>query len=245
VDDLEHGGTPTRLTAGAVINNPIWHPDGRRVIYTSGLPNGNLFWRSADGGGVEERLTTSAGQQTAGSVSRDGTTLAYDEATGDGLHDIWVLPLQPPRQPRLLLGTQFSEWNPMFSADGRWLAYQSNRTGTSEIYLTSIAGDGRQIPVSKGGGWNPIWSRDGRELYYRTDEAPRPRGHMMALAIDTTGGEPKMGTPRVLFPYSFQGHGDVASDGRFLLLKHPGEVSPSRVIQLVLNWFEELEGGLR
>ena len=131
----------------------------------------------------------------------------------------------------------------MFSADGRWLAYQSNRTGTSEIYLTSIAGDGRQIPVSKGGGWNPIWSRDGRELYYRTDESPRPRGHMMAVAIDTTGTNPKMGTPRVLFPYSFQGDGDVASDGRFLLLKPTEQVSPSRVIQLVLNWFEELEGG--
>ena len=63
----------------------------------------------------------------------------------------------------------------------------------------------------------------------------------MAVAIDTTGIKPEIGVPRVLFPSPYQGNGDIAPDGRFLLLKRTPLESPSRVIQLVLNWFDDLQ----
>jgi hypothetical protein len=77
-------------------------------------------------------------------------------------------------------------------------------------------------------------------LYYRTANPDQGGGQMMAVPIDTTAAEPKIGTPRVLFSGPFQGNGDIAEDGRFLLLRQTPRASPARVVQLVLNWFDDL-----
>jgi Tol biopolymer transport system component len=59
---------------------PLWTPDGRRVIYRSTTSGSrNLFWRSGDGGGDEERLTTGNRLQTPGSISDDGAILLFTE----------------------------------------------------------------------------------------------------------------------------------------------------------------------
>ncbi|HUE86917.1 MAG TPA: protein kinase [Vicinamibacterales bacterium] len=240
IDDLERRAIPTRLTYGMMTGSPVWTPDGRRVVYSSGTPNGNLFWKAADGSGPEERLTTSVNDQAAGSISPDGATLLYHETSSTEPTDIWLLPLESgAREPRLLLGTPSAELDPAISPDGRWVAYRSNMSGRFEIYLTAMTGDGRQFPVSQGGGQAPIWSRDGRELYFR-DRDPAAGGTMMVASVDLSGNEPQIGTPRVLFPSPYQGNGDLAPDGRFLLLMPTAAASPSRVIQLVMNWYEEL-----
>jgi Tol biopolymer transport system component len=227
--DLE-GGAPMRLTLGGVHNFPIWA--GRRVIYTSAA-NGNLYWKVADPAAPEERLTTSQFQQIAGSVSPDGNTLAYSEDRPETGRDIWLMSLREPHQARLLVGTKAGEWQPMFSPDGRWLAYQSSMSGSFEIYVASLA-ENRQFPVSKGGGEHPLWSPDGRELYYRH------RGGMTAVSFDPSRSEPRIGAPRLLFPLPFYGEGDIAPDGRFFFLKATPQEASSRFIELVSNWFEEL-----
>jgi WD40-like Beta Propeller Repeat len=142
--------------------------------------------------------------------------------------------LREPGQPRLLVASDAGEWKPMFSPDGRWLAYQSNVAGRGfRIYLASLT-DGRQFPVSDGGS-SPLWSRDGRELYYSA------AGNMMALSIDTTGLEPRFAKPRILFSLDpFYGDGQVAPDGRFFFLKNTPREASSRFIQVVSNWVDEL-----
>jgi len=238
VDDLERRRPSTRLTAGRDINVPIWTPDGERVIYTSGVSKGNLFWRSADGTDDEERLTSGARQHIPGSVSPDGSLLAYTETHDARGSDIWLLPFAEPRTPRLLVGTPAGELYPEISPDGRWVAFSSNISGQFEIYLTSLR-DGGRFPVSHGGGYRPLWSRDGRELYYRSVE-PAQGGNMMVVSVAGKGARPQIGTPRILFPSPYQGEGAIAPDGRFLLLKPTRIESTSRVIQVVLNWFDEL-----
>ena len=147
VDDLERGGTPTRLTVGLMIHDPTWTPDGRWVIYASA---GNLFRKAADGTGAEERLPANGSVQAVGSVSPDGKTLAYSAAmTESSQPDLWLMPLDPPGQPRPLLPTPFTEIKPEISPDGRWIAYQSNMSGAFEIYVAALAGGGRQFPVSR------------------------------------------------------------------------------------------------
>jgi hypothetical protein len=89
-------------------------------------------------------------------------------------------------------------------------------------------------------GQAPLWSRNGRELYYR-DHDPAAGGNMMAVSVDLSGEEPQIGTPRVLFPSPYQGEGDVSPDGRFFLLKQTPEESRSRAIELIINWFDDLE----
>jgi hypothetical protein len=67
----------------------------------------------------------------------------------------------------------------------------------------------------------------------------------MAVSIDTRQSEPRVGAPKVLFDSPYQGSGDVARDGRFLLLKRTPQEASARVIQLVLNWFDDLQVKVR
>jgi eukaryotic-like serine/threonine-protein kinase len=240
IDDLDFRAAPIRLTAGGLHSDPVWTPDGQGVIYAAGRPTANLFWRPADGRGDEERLTTSDRFHTPGSVSRDGAILAYVEHDPAGRSDIWLLPFRAPRPPRLFLGTPFDERNPMISPDGRWLAYESDVSGQFEIYLASFPDGDRHIPVSKDGGFAPLWSADARELYFRTSPPEEGDGQMMAVPIDGTTNR-VVGPPRALFAGAYRGVGDVAPDGRFLLLKRMSQQSPSRVIELVFNWHDELQ----
>jgi len=73
-----------------------------------------------------------------------------------------------PGKPEPFLRTPFDENVPMFSPDSRWIAYRSNETGSSEIYVQSFPGPGGKWQISNGGGLYAFWSRDGRELFYET-----------------------------------------------------------------------------
>ena len=88
-----------------------------------------------------------------------------------------------------------------------------------------------------------MWSPDGRQLYYRGPPF-QSGGPVIAVTVDTAGAEPRIGTPRVLIPGPIQGNGDVAPDGRLLLLKQTTRESATRVIQLVFDWFDELRAKL-
>ena len=237
IDDLTGRNASIRLTFDQVTNLPIWTHDGRRVIYSNGELQ-NLFWRAADGTGLEERLTNSPNPQIAGSVTPDGTLVYFERDPKSGF-DLWMLPLTGPRQPRRFLSTPRNEGNPRTSPDGRWVAYQSNISGIVEVYVASFPSATTRLQASQGGGYGPMWSPNGRELYYRALQS-QGSGQMMAVAVDTTGAEPRIGAPRVLFPGPFQGNGDVALDGRFLLVKQTTRESDTRVIQLVFDWFDEL-----
>jgi eukaryotic-like serine/threonine-protein kinase len=240
VADLAEGGDPRRITFGGSHHLPVWTQDGR-IIYAKGSP-GNLFIKSASPSDDEEQLAQSPRDQLPGSVSPDGRWLAYSEDVPKRSMDIWLMSLEKPYDRRSLISTPMADMKPVFSPDSRWVAYQSGGTERSvfEIYLASVEGDHRHIPVSRGSGRNPLWSPDGRELYYRTIN-PGQGGDMMVVPIDTSGQEPRIDNPRVLFPSPYQGEGDIGPDGRFLLLRVTREESPTRFIPLVFNWFTELE----
>ncbi len=77
----------------------------------------------------------------------------------------------------------FSEVEPMFSPDGRWLAYVSNSSGTDEIYVRPFPGPGGAWQISVGGGTTPTWSRRNNELIYRA-----PTSELMVVPYSVAGG---------------------------------------------------------
>ncbi len=102
----------------------------------------------------------------AGSWSPDGKFLAFEERHPDTLSDIWVLSVEGNRTPQALMRERFNEYEPVFSPNGRWLAYVSDEAGRDEVYVRSFPGLAGKQPISTGGGRYPVWSRDGRELFY-------------------------------------------------------------------------------
>jgi hypothetical protein len=89
--------------------------------------------------------------------------------------------------------------------------------------------------VSPDGGQSPRWSTDSGTFYYR-------RGaDMMAVSVGAGPGVPP-GPPKKLFDGPYQDDFDIASDGRFLMIKEPASPPPpERRIIVVLNWIQELK----
>jgi hypothetical protein len=131
---------------------------------------------------------------------------------------------------------------PEISPDGRWLAYMSNESGRSEVYVRPFPDvDGGRWQVSTGGGDYPIWSPDGKELLFYGS------GALMTVAVETDPAF-KLGATQSLFPNKYAGGFGISPDGKkFLMLKQAattGEAStyvPPREMDIVLNWSEELK----
>jgi serine/threonine-protein kinase len=242
VIDTERG-THTRLTSDPASDIiPLWTPDGRRLVFSSNRTGaGALYWMAADGSGVEEELTKAATNQGATSWLPDGTTLTFYDV--GGTYDIFTV--KPGETPLRLTQTPFQERGPAFSPDGRWLAYSSNETGASEIYVMPYPGPGGRIAISQGGGRSPRWSSNGRELFYRNGR------QMMVVAVEP-GPTFRVGTQQVLFEGDYVqevdnsgAHNyDLSPDGkRFLMValapSEAGQQVRQRLV-VVQNWLEEL-----
>src|SRR5262249_17486363 len=117
--------TLNRLTFQGLSTNPIWTPDGKRIVYRStktGVPGINLFWKSADGAGIEEQLTT-GDLAPPSSISPDGKILGYTGQNPKTGFDVMTLALEGDRKPQPFLATPADERGPYFSPDGHWAAY--------------------------------------------------------------------------------------------------------------------------
>jgi Tol biopolymer transport system component len=137
------------------------------------------------------------------------------------------------------LETTFSEQHPWLSPDARWVAYTSNQSGRSEVYVQAFPGSSGRSQVSTDGGTEPVWARSGRELFYRVGD------RMMAVAVESRSTF-KAAAPRVLFTGRYasvawgEANYDVSPDGRFLMLRSEAQ-PPATELHLVVNWFAELQ----
>ena len=220
---------------------PVWTPDSLEIICHS-LRTGqqNLFTTAANGTGVAEQLTESAASPTAHAVTPDGRMLLLVE----GEDDLAVLSLEEGGSAVPLLRTEFNENSPALSPDGRWVAYQSDRTGQWEIYVRPfpVVEENRQ-QISASGGRFPLWAPDGQELYYMAGQ------QLTAVPVQIDPTFRVAGEPEPLFEWPFAGifgrNFDIDPTGQRFLMSKPvrqtDEGSGSPQIRVVTNWFEELE----
>jgi Tol biopolymer transport system component len=237
-------GVATRLTGGPDSDmQPIWSPRGNELVFASSRRAGNavtdLFLKPVSD--EADRLLFSAETSMyPQSWSPDGGTLLYGTRDPQTDLDIWARSIGDDGRRFPVVRSRLADDLGQFSPDGRWVAYQSNRSGRPEIYVQSFPSPSTVVPVSTHGGVQPRWAPDGRELFYLSAE-----GEMMSVPIAPTGTTLAAGEPMPLFQARVVESGNtlarespqyaVAPDGRFLLVSPVGDpVVPSIVI--VLNW---------
>ncbi|MCM2257251.1 MAG: protein kinase [Vicinamibacteria bacterium] len=235
--------TMSRLTFGKNSETaPAWTPDGGRIAFSSdqkGPPN--LYWKRSDGTGEEQRLTDSPNAQYATSWHPSGKFLAFLEFTREAGVDIRILPMDGDETtawkagtPTTFLGSPFSEWGAVFSPDGRWVAYTSNESGRSEVYIRPFPGPGGKWQVSTDGGNWPFWSVDGRQLFFRH------LNQVMAAAVRTTTSSLSVDKPVVWSSQTISGFngstaGAVRGEERLLVLRSMSAETQLRLDKIVVT----------
>ncbi|MGA2745416.1 MAG: protein kinase [Candidatus Sulfotelmatobacter sp.] len=233
-------GTRTRLTFDPAGNHfPEWSPDGKWVVFNSGR-NGKsqLFRKPADGSGAEEELFHDDQIVTPSDWSRDGKYILYQRGV-PGTQDIWAVPLEGDRKPFLAVPTTPKTLRAVgrLSPNGRWLAYESNESGSLQVYVVAFNGGRGKWQVSVNGGQLPSWSRDGSELYYVD-----PANSIYAAPVKEVAGALQFGAPQTLVSswsaptFSYE----VSPDGKKILLYRVSQqVSDS--ITVVTNFTSALK----
>ena len=244
--------TLSRLTFDPAADaKPVWTPDGRRIVFASARNNaGNLYWQRADGTGDVQRLTESKNLQYPASWHPSGKFLAFGEISPGTGFDLMILPMDgdealgwKPGKPTVFLNSPFVEQEPMFSPDGRWLAYQSNESGRLEVYVRPFPGPGGKWQVSTVGGGAPTWSRTRHELFYQT-----PDNRIMVAPYAVEGDSFRADKPKLWSEGRFltrprQRSFDLHPDGeRFALAAAPEAQSSARQdkVVFIFNFFDEL-----
>ena len=236
---------------------PVFTRDGRRIFYSKdvdGIPN--LFWMSADGVGKPEQLTRGTDATFAMTTAPDGTVLVRRSVGGQGGNsaDIYAMQLTGDHTQKPLINEpQFIEQNAEISHNGRWLAYQTNKSGRDEVVVRPYPALNTESPVSSAGGAEPLWSADDSELFFRS-----PTGAIMRVKV-SAGEAFRASTPEQVLPGEGWRRGqtqgspyrtyDVSRDGlRFLVLKavpspQRGPAGPDMIV--IQNFAEELKRRVR
>ena len=218
-------------------NNPVWSRDGRYVIYCAEKGQiANIYRKPWDGNGAEERLTTGPNPQYPVSIAPGDRFISFDEND-----DIWILPADSSKKggfgkPYPFIQSPATESGGSFSPDGKWMAYTSNESGKSEVYVVAFPGGKGKWQISNGGGNGGAFSRDGKELFYAN-------GNILMGVDVKTANTFDFSLPRKVIgiPQGFQLQ-DITLDGKRILtlVQHSHNDSLSR-LEVVTEWFDEVK----
>ena len=232
----------TRLTYEETNESaPQWSPDDKRIIYYAAAQGmGNIFEIQSGGTGQSQLLVDDELEKRPTDVSLDGRWIVFNSAggaSGTGA-DIGVWSVSEKKATQWL-ATPFNEQCAQLSPDGKWIAYQSDESGRSEIYVRAFPDSDQKWMISNGGGIMPAWRGDGREIYYVSLDR-----EMMAVEV-TPGASFETASPVVLFDAPVRIHPtiqyDVSRDGQRFLLNRLVESSAVEPLTMLQNWDLKLE----
>ncbi|HUQ86401.1 MAG TPA: protein kinase [Vicinamibacterales bacterium] len=228
--DLESGATvrvPGEYWSGA----PVWSGDGASLAYSVATDSPpNIALRRGRGTGAEQRITKAAEIQYPGAFTPDARTLLFRAFSNDTGWDLFSVAIDGG-SPQRLLQTPADEIDMSLSPDGRFLAYSSNESGRTEIYVSRFPEMSNRVAVSSGGGQRPLWRGDGRELFYVASGS-----RLMAASVTPSGAALTVGPSSTLFEVPlFGGLYAPSRDGKRFLIAMPAPSTDVVPMELRIN----------
>ncbi len=234
-------GALQRLTTDAASWAPSWAGDGKRIVYIHYSADYPEVWTiPADGSAAGSRLFPADMNLYDAVISPDGQYIvatAFHVAT---MSDLYLVDVKDHGVPVPLEASVFKESAPAISPDGHWLAYNSDATGTMQVYVRPFPSNGQHLQVSLDGGTEPHWAADSRHLVYRHGdqflEVRLDTGAALAVAGRDSLFQGTFRDVRTSYGTPLRSDFDLLADGSILGVRPI--VSPSVII--VQHWTTEL-----
>ena len=186
------GGQATRLTFD---NRPVygitWTADGKDIVFSSARGGQTSLWRVSASGGTPRPVAGANAEASSPSVARRGNLLAYQQAVGkDNICRVRLTDKKHSPGPRfVLISAKGRKLRPHFSADGKRIAFESDRLGNAEIWTCDSDGaDCAQLTSLHGTAGTMGWSPDGRHIAFEF----HPSEHSEIFVVDVPGGVPHL-----------------------------------------------------
>jgi len=227
-------GIPRRLTTDSVTEAPAWSPNGEHIAAIR--RDGSVVWLPVRTTASPTVLLTDLKDPREISFGTRGGHFALSVGVGPrSSRDVLVGAVDAPGQLTPFAAQPYREVGARISPDDRLVAYTTSRTGTDEVVVRPLLGNGAETQVSSGGGGEPVWSRDGRELFYRVP------GYLMAARL-ADGAVPAVISRDTLFQESYRALSDDAGydvfpDGKsFVMLRGGMSDLAANVVTVLLHW---------
>jgi eukaryotic-like serine/threonine-protein kinase len=236
-------GTVTSIAPTLANFAAVWTPDGQSLVFDA-IPRATdnsyrmgvsqdrgIFQVAADGGSAPKLLRVTPQISHVTAVAGEYAALMVSDPVTNT--DLWLMSLHEPYEMKPFKQTSAVERQGALSPDGRWMAYSSNDSGRTEIYVEPVPGPGGRRQISSEGGDQPRWVRNGREIVYRN-------GTKMISVPITMQPMFQAGRPVELFDRKFDpgaavaGY-DVSPDGQLFLMTRAEHENPTQ-IRVVVNW---------
>lgn len=186
---LTGAGGPRRVTFdNGYIAAHAWMPTSSELIYSSTTAKPQGLWRLPVSHGSPRPITSLSAEPTNLAISRKGNRLAYSHWFADT--NIWRIPLVQDHSdgqgPLELISSTRDERSGQYSPDGTKIAFRSDRSGASEIWMSDAEGNNPVQLTSFGGPLTgtPRWSPDGLQIAFDS----RPGGNADIYTIRPASG---------------------------------------------------------
>jgi eukaryotic-like serine/threonine-protein kinase len=237
-------GQERRVTFDGAAFTPQWSPDGTHIVFSGPGENPpvKLFVKSVASAGAATRTGASKTPNFASSWSADGRSIVSVRIDPINRNDLWLHRLQEDVDERLSFNTGFNESHGRLSPDNRWIAYDTDAAGKSEVWVASFPSGAIRRQVSAGGGTSPEWGEGSQEIIYLSDAR-----QLMAARIRVTPATVDVEAPQPLFPIENLADIDLvafptsnayvaASNGARFLVAVRARDPKAPPINIVVNW---------
>ena len=182
------GGEARQITFDNLkVHGITWEPDSRHIVFSSNRGGDFGLWRVSVAGDAPQRLPVTGRAMDSPTMSADGHRIAWEDWTDNS--EILSVSLDGTEPPQVLASSTRWDWSPRLSPDGERMAFASDRSGASEIWVQNLV-EGAPLRLTGFGGpftSNPSWSPDGAQIAFDTPA----EGHFDIWVVDAAGGVPQ------------------------------------------------------